>query len=123
MRVNRLAVALTVVNVALLLLVLAHGGAADQQPVSPLLRIRALELVDDRGRVRAQLDAEPSGEVVFRLRDASGAIRVKLGASETGSGLVLLDGATEPGVHILSGRSGTSLTLAGKGGARRVIEP
>jgi hypothetical protein len=48
---------------------------------------------------------------------------VKLGASEAGSGLVLLDGSTEPGVHILARRSGTSLTLVAKGGARRVIEP
>jgi hypothetical protein len=123
MRANRLVVALTVVNVMLLLLVLAHGGATDRPAVALLLRLRALELVDDSGRVRAQLSVESSGEVVFRLRDASGTIRVKLGASEAGSGLVLLDGATAPGVHILARQSGTSLTLVGKGGARRVIEP
>jgi hypothetical protein len=133
MRVNRLAVALTVVNVVLLLLVLAHGAATARPVVSPLLRIRALELVDDSGRVRAQLNAESSGEVVLRLRDASGTIRVKLGASEAGSGLVLLDGSTEPGVHILAGRSGTSypatinaaLTILGRpcGHTRKPIQP
>ena len=72
--------------------------------------------------MRAQLDVEAEGEVVFRLRDSNGTIRVKLGASESGSGLVLADEATEPGVHILATRSGTSLTLQ-RGARRRVISP
>jgi hypothetical protein len=113
---------LTIVNAALVALALAQSGASATQAAPPVLRVRALELVDDHGLVRAQLNVESGGEVVFRLRDSTGAIRVKLGASEDGSGLVLLDEATEPGVHILAKRSGTSLTLAGKGGARRVID-
>ena len=39
------------------------------------------------------------------------AIRVKLGASEEGSGLLLINHLTEPGVHILADQNGTSLTL------------
>jgi hypothetical protein len=80
-------------------------------------------LVDDSGQVRAQLNVEANGEAVLRLRDATGTIRVKLGTSAEGAGLVLLDEATKPGVHLLTKRSGTSLTLMGKDGAKHVIAP
>ena len=60
--------------------------------------------------------------MVLRLRDAGGTIRVKLGASAEGSGLVLLDDATEPGIHMLAKRAGTSLTLK-KGQQQHVIKP
>ncbi len=66
---------------------------------------------------------ESNGEVVFRLRDAQGTVRVKMGASEEGSGLLLINHLTEPGVHILADQNGTSLTLTEQGGAKRVIEP
>jgi hypothetical protein len=122
MRVQRILVALLSANGLLLLGVALQGRAAVAQAVSPVLRARAIELVDDRGVARAQLDVEPSGEVVFRLRDANGTIRVKIGASEDGSGLVLLDEATEPGLHALAKRGGTSLTLA-KGTRQHTITP
>jgi hypothetical protein len=38
------------------------------------------------------------------MRDASGTIRVKLGAGNGGSGLILLDETTEPGVQIIPRR-------------------
>jgi hypothetical protein len=123
MKMNRLAVVLTAINFVLLIFVLAQSGANATQTAPQTLRARAIELVDDNRQVRAQLNVEPNSEVVFRLRDAKGTIRVKLGASEDGSGLVLLDDATEPRVHALAKRSGVSLTLTGKDGAKRVIEP
>jgi hypothetical protein len=68
--------------------------------------------------------------VVLRLLDRLGTIRVKLGAGEHGSGLLLLDEATEPGVHMIARRTPaaerpmtTSLTLAGAGDERRIITP
>ena len=62
------------------------------------------------GEVRAQLDVESNGEAVFRLPDAQGTIGVKMGASEDGSGLLLINDLTEPGVQILADQNGTSLT-------------
>ena len=121
MRIQRVVVAFLGASLLVLTGVLL-GRSAVAQSVAPVLRARAIELVDDRGLVRAQLDVESSGEVVFRLRDASGTIRVKLGASEEGSGLVLLDESTEPGVHMLAKRAGTSLTLK-KGSQQQVIRP
>jgi hypothetical protein len=122
MKLLRVAVALLCADLVLLLGVLLWGRSAVAQAVPSVLRTRALELVDDRGLVRAQLEVESSGEVVFRLRDATGTIRVKLGASEEGSGLVLLDEATEPGVHMLAKRAGTSVTVA-KGKQQHTIKP
>jgi hypothetical protein len=109
-------------NAALVLAVIAQLQSASAADTPPVLRARAIELVDERGQVRAQLNVEPSGEAVFRLRDAGGAIRVKVGAGTDGSGLLLLDGATEPAIHLLAGDKGSSVTLRAKGKSR-VIEP
>jgi hypothetical protein len=139
MKTQRLALALTAVNLVILAILLgnvlpsqaqavaprvAPAPAASAQAIVPVLRGRALELLDDQDQVRSRINVEPNGEVVLRLLDRHGTIRVKLGASETGSGLVLLDETTEPGVHILARRAGTtSLTLRSGPGQKRVITP
>jgi hypothetical protein len=123
MNTNRLAIALTVVNLVLLIVLLVQSRSIANQTVPEVLRVRSFELVDEAGKVRAQLNVEHSGEVVFRLRGQDESIRVKLGASTEGSGLVLIDGRTEPGVQILAQQDGTSLTLTNQSGAKQVIEP
>ena len=130
MNSQRLAVALTVLNLALVLNLSLRGGPVRAQGDTPTLRGRGLELVDAAGQVRAEINLEPDGEAVFRMRDAKGTIRVKLGASGEGSGLVLLDEATEPGVQIIARQTAsatrpttTSVNLLGAGGQRRVIAP
>lgn len=123
MGTSRLVIALTSMNALLLAGLLARSSHPASASDLGTLRARAIELVDERGRVRAQLNVESSGEAVFRLRDHKGEVRVKLGAGESGSGLLLLDGATEPAIHMLAKDSGTSLTLTSKGGQRRVIVP
>ena len=141
MRTERLALALTAANLLLLILVFANelpwaARATAQAPASlegaiaPVLRGRSLELLDDHDQVRVRINMEQSGETVLRLLDENGTIRVKLGAGEDGSGLLLLDEATEPGVQIIARRAGnvaapttTSLTLLGADGRQRVIEP
>ncbi|MEX2273587.1 MAG: hypothetical protein WD690_19130 [Vicinamibacterales bacterium] len=135
MKLQRAALALTVVNLVLLVLILAGrlptaAAAAPSQDVVPVVRTHRLELVDERGQIRSRLNVEPEGEVVFRLVDRTGTIRVKLGADQRGSGLLLLDEATEPGVHIIARRTGTterqtttSVTLRGADGQQRVIKP
>jgi hypothetical protein len=118
----RVAIVLAGINIVLLLGLLLDAGPGVAQAVPSVIRAHAIELVDDGGRVRAQLNVEPGGEVVFRMRDADGTVRVKLGASEKGSGLLLLDETTEPGVHVLAQRDGTSLTLK-RGDRRHVLRP
>jgi hypothetical protein len=108
----------------------AKPDPVEVQQVPTVLRAQAFELVDERGQVRSRLNVESSGEVVLRLLDQKGTIRVKLGAGETGSGLVLIDEATEPGIHLVARRTGTterptttSITLRGTEGPPRVIRP
>ena len=120
---RRLVIALAGLNGVLLAVVLMQSRRAVAAGETDTLRARALELVDERGRVRGQLTVESDGEAVLRLRDSDGQIRVKLGAGGDGSGLLLLDGATEPGIHMLAKSGGTSVTLTRKGGQRRVITP
>lgn len=129
MKIQRFAPVLLVLNLVLLTLFLTQRRAAAGQAVEPVLRVRTLELVDGHGRVRSRLNVESDGEVIFRLFDQTGTIRVKLGASESGSGLLLEDETTAPGVQILArrapveGRKTTSITLIGAGGRQRVITP
>jgi hypothetical protein len=123
MNTNRLALVLTVVNLILLIVLVAQSRLIATQTVPEVLRVRAFELVDENGHVRAQLNVEPEGGVVFRLRDENEIIRVKLGASAEGSGLVLINAQTEPGVHILTDQNGSSLTLTEEDGSQEVIKP
>jgi hypothetical protein len=122
MRIERLAVVLATTCLLALLAVLFLDRPAGADRVRSVLRARAIELVDGRGEVRAQIDVERNREVVFRLRDQQGRVRVKLGASRAGSGLLLVDEATEPGVQALAGAKGTSLTLQ-RGAQRQVLVP
>lgn len=124
MSTNRLAVALTVINLIFLILVIVQSRTIANQTIPEVLRVRAFELIDENGRVRAQLNIdETNGEVIFRLRDEKESIRVKLGASEEGSGLLLINDLTEPGVHLLARQDDTSLTLTDQSGAEQLIRP
>ena len=124
MNTHRLASALTVINLILLIVLAIQSQTIATQRVPDVLRVQAFELVDGHGHVRAQLNIdETTGEVIFRLRDENENIRVKLGASEEGSGLLLINNLTEPGVHLLAKQDDTSLTLRNQGGEKQVIEP
>ena len=103
--------------------VLVGGQTASGSATTETVRARVIELVDEHGQVRARLNVEPDGEAVFRLRDAKGEVRVKLGAGERGSGLLLLDAQTEPAIQMLAGSGGPSVSLTGRAGQRRVITP
>ena len=122
MRALRVLVGLTGLNAIVAVLLLAHAARAAGGGDLETVRARAIELIDQNGQVRAQLDVETGGEVVLRLRDAKGHIRVKLGAGADGSGLLLLDGSTEPGIQMLAKENGASVTLVHKD-QRRVITP
>ena len=129
MSLQRFAAALAAFNLGLLLLTLPRALSSTSQSVDPVLRGRALELVDQRGTVRSRLNVEPGGEVVLRLLDENGTIRVKLGANANGSGLMLADETTQPGIHLIARGTGshdrpatTSLTLKADG-RTRVIRP
>ena len=78
---------------AVSIVLLASGPSQD---TFDKISVREFELVDEKGKKRVSIKVEDNGEVVFRLRDQNGTIRVKLGADEKGSGLLLLDSETNP---------------------------
>jgi hypothetical protein len=130
MTTQRFALGLTGINLILLLGIIGQVWPARADTPSFAVRGRTFELIDERGRTRSRLGVEPDGTVAFRLFDQNGTIRVKLGAGEDGSGLMMADEATEPGVHIVARRTGTSkkpvttrLVLTGADGQQRVITP
>ena len=95
MPIQRLALGLSAINLVLLVSLLARGLAAAPRDTAPVLRGRALEIVDDGGKLRAQLvvlppskgpDGKPYPEtVLFRLIDPNGRPAVKIGASAGGA--------------------------------------
>lgn len=122
MKYHRFAIVASVFNLLLLVFILVQSPSKAEQSVASVLRARAIELVDESGAVRAQFNVEPGGEVVFRLRDAKGTIRTKLGASETGSGFVMLDDRTEATVQIRANQAGGNVVLTDRSGNQRVVK-
>lgn len=118
-----IAAGLSALNLAVLAGAAIQARPGGAEGAGDILRGRALELVDERGKTRARINVEPGGEVVFRLLDQQGTIRVKLGAGTDGSGLLLANDATEPGVHILAKAEGSSVRVVNKDGSERVIAP
>src|SRR5262245_9604802 len=138
MKVQRLLLTLTVLNFGLLLFLLAQfrPPEARAQGVAPVLRGRALEIVDDRGKVRASIqvfpedpshpraDGKPYPEtVLLRLIDLRGRPNVKIQANLDGGGLGL-GGESDP-TYARLGAQGTktTLTLTNKDGRTRELTP
>jgi hypothetical protein len=123
-------IALTLGNVLLLTYVVVRPTAAEAQGVAPVLRGRALEIVDGRGRVRASIAVVPADRttgypetVLLRLRTSEGRPNVKIAATEDGSGLILGGESNPTFVQGLARGARTSLKLKNKDGRERLIKP
>jgi hypothetical protein len=103
--------------------VLSSAPAGEAGTVPAVLRAQEIQLVNQQGLVLAQLYAGADGGGNLRLRSGEGTIRVKLGGTTDGSGLLLMDKEAEPAVWLATGKSGTSITLAEKGKEKRVLKP
>lgn len=137
MKIQRFLIALTAVNLGLLMFLLAQIRPVEAVSAPPVLRGRAFEIVDDRGRVRASitvLPADPTVKmpdgstgypetVLFRMMTSKGRPTVKLAATEDGSGLGL-GGESDPTYASLGARGATtSLKLVNKDGRQQVVKP
>ncbi len=137
MKNQRLLVVITVFNILLLVFSLSQTRAVVAEGVAPVLRGRALEIVDDSGRVRASITIFPADPavkmpdgtigypetVLLRLINSKGGPNVKLAATERGAGL-LLGGESDPTyVQILAKGPSTSLKLSNKDGREQLIKP
>ncbi|HXG69112.1 MAG TPA: hypothetical protein VNJ04_00695 [Gemmatimonadaceae bacterium] len=125
---HKLTLALTCINLGLAIAVWARPVwdkpvVAESLQIPKVIRAQAVELVDERGQVRAQLHLGEDGGGNLRLRSGDGTVRVKLAGTVDGSGLLLFDKEAEPAVWLTANKSGTSVTLAEKGKEKRVIKP
>jgi hypothetical protein len=119
----RIIVGLFGLNLAFLAALLITGLPASAANADGIVRAKAFELVDEKGRVRALLNIEEGGEAVLRLRDATGEIRVKLGANREGSGLVPMDRGAEPAIHMPANSSGPTIAPQVRDKPVRTIAP
>lgn len=134
---RRIALVLAALNVILIMLVLTRVQplSATEQASPGVLRGSALELVDAKGRIRAELKVIPADPdvkmpdgskgapetVLLRLVDSEGGPNVKLAATDDGAGLVL--GGEKGYVQIRSRGPNPFVKFHSAGGKERVIEP
>jgi hypothetical protein len=136
MKTPRSLVALTLINLALLIFTLAQQvRPALAQGEDQVLRGRALEIVDAQGRVRASITVMPSsrspnGEdqaetVLLRLITERGRPSVKISSSEPASGLSFAGptGTNDTYVILQSSATISSLKLRNEDGREQVLSP
>ncbi len=134
MRSQRALIALTVLNLILLLVGVAQQmRPALAQTVPAVLRGRALEIVDAQGRVRASISVLPpesaKGEsaetVLLRLITERGRPSVKIAASEPQSGLSFAGPTGTKDTYVILDAKGTntSLKLRREDGREEVVQP
>jgi hypothetical protein len=136
MKTPRSLTALTAVNLALLLFTVTQQlRPALAQGEPPVLRGRALEIVDGQGRVRASINVlpsskSPSGEeqaetVLLRLITERGRPSVKIGSSERTSGLSFAGPTGTKDTYLILESKGTtsSLKLRNEDGREQVLTP
>src|SRR5258706_10270373 len=135
MKTPRPLVLLTLANLVILICALATMGPAAAQGVPPVLRGRALEIVDDQGRVRASLTVLPAGTsakgdryqetVLLRLITERGRPSVKIGASEEEAGVSLAGPTGTSNTYVILESKGTSssLKLRNEDGREQIVRP
>jgi hypothetical protein len=136
MKNQRLLVALTVVNLGLLMFQVVRARPVVAQAAPGVLRGNGLEIIDERGKVRAELKVFPinakyklaNGDpypetVLLRLIDPNGRPSMKLSTSVRGGGLYL--GGPEDPTMVRMGAEGpeVELTLVNKQGRKKQIQP
>jgi hypothetical protein len=137
MKTQRLPIALTVVNIFILMSVLFRAHPAATPEVAPVLRGHALEIVDDHGRVRAMIKVFPANPkvkmpdgttgypetVLLRLISSKGAPNVKIATTEDGSAVSFAGESNPTDIRLLARGANTSIKLVNKDGRQQVIKP
>src|ERR1043166_6496886 len=128
----------TVVNtVAMMVILLLQPHDTSAQETAPVLRAHALQIVDDNGRIRAEIRVFPPDPkvkmpdgttgypetVLLRMITSKGAPNVKIAATEDGSAVSFGGEANPTHVQVLARGTNTSLKLVNKDGRQQVITP
>jgi hypothetical protein len=134
MKTQRIAIAVTVINLALMIVLLAKinpATAQQEQNKLQVLRGSGLEIIDKQGKLRASITFhEPveqngtkyPGGILLRLIDSKGQPVVKIDASENGGGLSFsneLNGY----IQLLAYEDGGFLKIKNPDGKEQVVKP
>lgn len=132
---SRFLIVLTTVNLAILLFTLVQLRPQINE-VAPVLRGRALQIVDEQGHVRASIavhpaQAQPNGEtypetVLLPLTTEHGRPSVKIAASEETAGATFVggpSGTTNTCTILQAERTATSLRMRDKDGGETLVRP
>ncbi len=132
MRLQRLLIGLTLLNLCLLMFLLTQIYRASANEVAPVLRGRALQIVDSEDRVRAEIlvhgpetvDSKTYPEtVLFRMADPKSGPVVKITASEEGAALGLSDDGAGAVQLYANRRKGNFVKVINKDGHEQVVKP
>ncbi len=136
MKNQRALMALTIVNLALLLFTLMQQiRPAFAEGAAPVLRGSGLEIVDGQGRVRASITVLPAGKsqagdaypetVLLRLITERGRPSVKISTSEESSGLTVAGPTNTKDTYVILQSKGavSSLKLRSEDGHEQVLKP
>ena len=127
MKLQPVLIALTALNLCLLTYLVTRSSAQAADAVAPVLRGRALEIVDAGGKVRASVTLFPASRqqdgtmypetVLLRLINSQGKPTVKISAMEDGAAMSL--GSAGPAYAQILARSDTpGLNLIDASGKR-----
>jgi hypothetical protein len=136
MKIQRIAIAVTVINLVLMVVLLTKMNpvtAQQEQKQNKLqvLRGSGLEIIDSSGKLRASITfhapVEQDGKlypagVLLRLIDSKGQPSVKIGASEDGGGLSFSN-ESDGYIQLLAKESGGFLKIKNPDGREQVIKP
>ena len=132
MKLSRFLIVLTTVNLAILVVTLVQLRPGINE-VAPVLRGRALQIVDEQGHVRASIAvlparAQANGEtypetVLLRLITERGRPSVKISASEEMSGATLVgpSGTSNTYTTLQARRTASSLKLKDEDGGETLV--
>jgi hypothetical protein len=127
MKTQRWLFILTVFNFVLALVLVGQLRPLTASDVAPVLRGRALEIVDAQGRVRASITIEPPStvdsrpypeSVLFRMRDPQTGATMKLDADADGVGMSL--GGR---IQLMTKRDESFVKIKNPDGREHVIRP
>lgn len=135
MKMQRIAIAVTMINLVLMVVLLTkiNPATAQKQQTNKLqvLRGSGLEIIDSLGKLRASITfhapVEQDGKmypagVLLRLINSKGQPSVKIGASEDGGGLSFSN-EKDGYIQLLAKETGGFLKIKDPDGKEQVVKP
>jgi hypothetical protein len=135
MKMQRIAIAVTIINLALMIILLTqiNPATAQQQKQNELqvLRGRGLEIIDSAGKIRASITfhapVERDGKlyssgILLRLINSKGQPSVKIDASEDGGGLSFSN-ESQGYIQLFAKEDGGFLKIKNPDGKEQVVKP